>query len=128
MKNFKKLLAVALSAALLASTLLSGGLVVYAAAATYQIADLEGKYKTQGRTEIENGALMLDWTAAGIEWNANCSGDVSITVNATRMGHTDVNEDGVLDIRDLVALKKYFARVVKKRFGCTPRALREYSG
>lgn len=23
---------------------------------------------------------------------------------------------------------KYFARVVKKRFGCTPRALREYSG
>ncbi len=60
------------------------------------ITGLEGKYKTQGRTPIVGDTLMLDWTASGIEWEANCSGDVKVTLNATRMGHTDVDADGGL--------------------------------
>lgn len=96
MKFSRKLVAVLVAVAVLSTTVLTGAVFAADETTTYQLADLEGKYKTQGRTEIENGAVMLDWTAAGIEWNANCSGDVSITVNATRMGHTDVNEDGGL--------------------------------
>ncbi len=56
--------------------------------------ELEGKYKTQGRTALVNGAVMLDFSASGIEWKANCSGDVKITVNATNIVNT--NENGGL--------------------------------
>lgn len=56
-----------------------------AATNTYDITELEGKYKTQGRTEVVDGALFLDWSASGMEFNANCSGDVSIKVNTTRI-------------------------------------------
>ncbi len=50
---------------------------------TYTIPEMEGKYKTQGRYEIVNNILMLDYSVSGIEFNALCSGDVSITFNAT---------------------------------------------
>ena len=56
-----------------------------AATNTYDITELEGKYKTQGRTEVVDGTLFLDWSASGMEFNANCSGDVSIKVNTTRI-------------------------------------------
>lgn len=52
---------------------------------SYNITELEGKYKTQGRTDIVDGTLFLDWSASGIEFNANCSGNVSIKVNTTRI-------------------------------------------
>ena len=52
---------------------------------TYNITDIEGKYKTQGRTELSSGTLYMEWSASGIEFNANCSGDVSISVNTTRL-------------------------------------------
>lgn len=96
MKSFKKAVAVVLCAALLLSTMLVSGITASAETATYEITNLAGKYKTQGRTPIVNDTLMLDWTAAGIEWEANCSGDVTVTLNATRMGHTDVEADGGL--------------------------------
>ncbi len=60
-----------------------------AATNTFNITDLEGKYKTQGRTELVDGALFMEWTASGIEFKANCSGDVSIKVNATRLQQND---------------------------------------
>ena len=47
---------------------------------TYFITEIDGKYKTQGRTPIIDGVLKLDWTASGLEWNAYCKGDVYITV------------------------------------------------
>lgn len=37
---------------------------------TYSIADLAGKYKTQGRGSVENGVIMLNWSAASFEFNA----------------------------------------------------------
>lgn len=94
-KKLTKLISIALTAILILSCCFVTTIAAEEGKGT-PITELEGKYKTQGRTEIENGALMLDWTAAGIEWNANCSGDVSITVNATRMEHADVEADGGL--------------------------------
>lgn len=49
----------------------------------YLITELEGKYKTQGRTSIVNGSLMLDWSATGIEFIADCQGDVKLTVDSS---------------------------------------------
>jgi len=49
---------------------------------SFTISDMQGKYKTQGRTAVVDGNLMLDYSASGIEFRANCSGDVKVTVNA----------------------------------------------
>ncbi|MEE0929289.1 MAG: hypothetical protein UIG59_08875, partial [Acutalibacteraceae bacterium] len=58
---------------------------------------------------LVDGLVMLDWSAAGIEWTADCSGDVSVTVNATRIRTTgdlgglyfSVYVDGVMQAEDL---------------------------
>ncbi len=57
----------------------------FAATTTFNITDLKGKYISQGRTEIVDNALFLDWSASGIKFKANCSGDVSIKLNTTRI-------------------------------------------
>ncbi len=84
--------------------------VVFAASSetTYNITALSGKYKTQGRTTVAGDALMLDWTASGMVFKANCSGDVKITVDATRVptGTTQgiyftVIVDGIAQYEDL---------------------------
>lgn len=41
---------------------------------TYSIADLVGKYKTQGRGSVENGVLMLNWSAASFEFTPTVAG------------------------------------------------------
>ena len=53
----------------------------------YTMSELEGKYKTQGRTALVGGDLMLEWSASGVVFKADCSGDVKITVNARRLGN-----------------------------------------
>lgn len=55
---------------------------------TYSIADLAGKYKTQGRGSVENGVLMLNWSAASFEFNAHCTGDVAVEFNV-KTNHAD---------------------------------------
>ena len=50
--------------------------------ATYEIETLISKIKTQGRTTLVDGTLMLDWSVSGIEFEAKCSGTVSATFNA----------------------------------------------
>lgn len=75
---------------------------------TYTIPQMAGKYKTQGRTAIVNDVLMTDYTATGMEFVANCSGDVSVTFNALGFKRTDelggcyytVIVDGVKKARD----------------------------
>ncbi len=42
------------------------------------ISEMDGKYKTQGRTTVLDGVLMLDWSAATFEFNANCEGNVYV--------------------------------------------------
>jgi len=47
----------------------------------YPVANLDGKYNTQGRTQILNDGVCLEWSMSGIEFQADCSGDVSIIVD-----------------------------------------------
>jgi len=51
----------------------------------YSTTQFLNKVKTQGRTAVVDNTLMLDWSASGIEFNADCSGDVLITVNTSRI-------------------------------------------
>ncbi|MBE6762347.1 MAG: hypothetical protein E7551_08720 [Ruminococcaceae bacterium] len=74
---------------------------------TFAISELAGKYKTQGRASIINDILMVDYSASGIEFSANCEGDVSLTFNATKLKDGDeggcyftVIVDGVKKARD----------------------------
>ncbi|MBR3811871.1 MAG: hypothetical protein IKJ16_06045 [Agathobacter sp.] len=56
----------------------------YAQTKTYTMEDLEGYYKTQGRTAVVDGTLMLDFSASGIEFTADCEGDVYVEMNVER--------------------------------------------
>ncbi len=75
---------------------------------TYTIPEMSGKYKTQGRTTVLDGVLMTDYTATGMEFIANCSGDVSVTFNAISFKSTSelggcyytIIVDGVKKARD----------------------------
>lgn len=76
-------------------------------AKTYKISEIVGKYRTQGRTIIKNESLIMEWSASGIEFNAECSGDVSITVDANRLRDSEnggayfsVLVDGVMQYGD----------------------------
>lgn len=78
---------------------------------TFAITDLNGKYKTQGRTSIINNLLMVDYSASGIEFSAFCEGDVSVTFNAASLTSGDeggcyftVIVDGVKKARDFCRL------------------------
>ncbi|MBR7132009.1 MAG: hypothetical protein IKD04_00595 [Clostridia bacterium] len=68
---------------------------VSAETSVFKISDIEGKYKTQGRTELVDDTLFMDWSASGIEFSANCSGDVSIKVNTTRIRITSGDTGGI---------------------------------
>ena len=78
---------------------------------TFAITDLNGKYKTQGRTSIINDILMIDYSASGIEFSAFCEGEVSVTFNAATLISGDeggcyftVIVDGVKKARDFCRL------------------------
>ena len=52
------------------------------------IEDLVDNVKTQGRTSLVRGTLMLDFTASGIEFELDCSGDVYATFNASKISNS----------------------------------------
>ena len=64
--------------------------------------------KTQGRTAMVKGTLMLDFALSGIEFELNCEGDVYATFNARSMASTSstggiyftIVVDGVKQARD----------------------------
>ena len=47
----------------------------------YSVIDIKNNIKTIGRTGTTTNGIYCDWTASGIEFSANCSGSVSVTVN-----------------------------------------------
>ena len=50
---------------------------------TLAMTNISGKYKTQGRTVLNSdGVLLAHYPATGIEFDAYCSGDVSVTFTA----------------------------------------------
>ena len=52
-------------------------------------------YKALGRTQYVGNTLAADWSAAGIEFAANCFGDVSIDLTMTETGLFTIVIDGV---------------------------------
>lgn len=64
--------------------------------------------KTQGRTAMVRGTLMLDFTASGMEFELDCQGDVYATFNASKISNSASNGgvyftivvDGVRKARD----------------------------
>ena len=47
---------------------------------TITMAQAAGKYKTQGRTGAVGTGLTMDWSGSGIEFNADCEGDVYLNM------------------------------------------------
>ena len=45
--------------------------------------------KTQGRNQLKDGALWLDFSASGIEFSANCEGKVALNLNVKSLKQTD---------------------------------------
>ena len=78
----------------------------------YYISELEGEYKTQGRTTVKDDLLILDQSASGIEFNAECSGDVTITFITSYLLEAEyglyftVIVDGEVQERDVCHISK----------------------
>ena len=81
--NFKKLLALVVAVVLLISIVYITPISALNETTSFTISDMQGKYKTQGRTAVIDDAIMLDHSASGIEFTATFGGDVTFEVNAT---------------------------------------------
>ena len=81
---------------------------------TYSVKQMERLIKTQGRTRFEGDTLMLDYSASGIEFKANCKGDVFVTFDTQYLKdkssyggcYFTVVVDGVTSARDTVWITK----------------------
>lgn len=51
-------------------------------------------YKSLGRTQMLNGVLTADWSAAGIEFEATCLGDVRVNLTSTGTSKFTIVVDG----------------------------------
>ena len=58
------------------------------------IEPLMDSIKTQGRTSLVRGTLMMDFTASGMEFELDCAGDVYATFNAGKISNSG-SEGGV---------------------------------
>ena len=87
MKKYNRISRVlcALCVLLMLATMLPLGV---SAEAVYPLAQYKDNFKTQGRVAWVGDTLMLDWTVAGIEFTADCSGDVYMTVDAQSITDT----------------------------------------
>ncbi len=57
----------------------------------FNFSDLSGRFKTQGRTNEQTNGILLDWSASGLEFTADCSGTVTIEITpnySTKNGST----------------------------------------
>jgi len=77
----------------------------------YEIKYLKGMYKTQGRTSVKNNILLIDYTASGIEFSANCEGDVYLTFNTSKVVGTDEGGCYFTVILDGVKQPREFCRI-----------------
>lgn len=80
----KKFLSILLSLTMLFAVV--GSMIIANAdeTVTFNILDVKGQIRTVGRTEIvADSGIACDWTASGIEFTANCEGDVSLTIEST---------------------------------------------
>ena len=68
--------------------------------------------KTQGRTAMVRGTLMLDFSISGVEFELDCAGDVYATFNASKISNSAA-EGGVYFtiVVDGVALARDYCRI-----------------
>ncbi len=59
------------------------------------ISQLMSGIKQQGRNYMKNGVLWLDFSASGIEFTANCEGDVAVNFVTNSIKNTDATYGGV---------------------------------
>ena len=59
------------------------------------IKDAKDYIKTQGRNQLKDGALWLDFSASGIEFSANCEGKVALNLNVKSIYNTDSTYGGL---------------------------------
>ncbi len=80
---------------------LSGLTVSAAGSTTYSVSDMQGHYKTQGRVYNDGTKLYPDFSASGIEFVADCEGDVYVNfeVNGSSTCYFTVIVDGVTQPR-----------------------------
>lgn len=79
--NFQKILSLLLCGCFFLGTGVLSVTVGAASVKTYSLTEHTNKYKTQGRTLLTNDGLLVDWSASGIEFEANCSGNVYLDLN-----------------------------------------------
>ena len=119
MDKLRKTAAVLCCLCLLA-TLGTASLTVSAAANEYLLTQHTDKYKTQGRVLLTEDCLLVDWTASGIEFEANCEGDVyvkfqvdAISTSADQGCYFTVIVDGITQSRTKCHLTQTGETVVK---------------
>jgi lysophospholipase L1-like esterase len=61
---------------------------------TYSIPDNLNKFNIEGRYEIIDQSITCDWSGSAIEFDATCSGKVSINVTSTQIGEPLTAENG----------------------------------
>ena len=59
------------------------------------IKDAKDYIKTQGRTQLKDGAMWLDFSASGIEFSANCEGTVALNLTVNSIKNTDATYGGL---------------------------------
>ena len=81
---------------------------------TYDVKDLKGLYKTQGRTHYKDGMPSLAYSASSFEFNAYCEGDIYVTFESTKINssmgngtYLTVYIDGVKQSRSVGHLNYY---------------------
>jgi len=81
---------------------------------TFEVRDLSGLYKTQGRTHYKDGMPSLAYTASSFEFNAFCEGDIYVTFDSTKINSSAGNGtyltvyiDGVKQSRSVGHLNYY---------------------
>lgn len=81
---------------------------------TYEVANLSGYYKTEGRTHYKDGMPSLAYTASSFEFNAYCEGDIYMTFSIPKINssvgngtYLTVYIDGVKQSRSVGHLNYY---------------------
>lgn len=79
----KKFLASLLSILMLITVIGSISFADNATLTSYNVSDIKDNIKKLGRASDTEEGIALDWTASGIEFNANCAGDVALKIQAS---------------------------------------------
>ncbi len=60
----------------------------------YSLGDIADSIKITGRSKVTNGGIAVNWSASGIEFNADCRGDVILHISSTGAAKYSVFVDG----------------------------------